>query len=52
MTDGTMLDGVRRFPGGVITQSIIMRSKTGTVRIIQTEHHLRRKSSVVPHFNR
>ena len=52
VTDGTMLDGVRRFPAGVITQSIIMRSKTGTVRIIQTEHHLRRKSTVVPHFNR
>ncbi|HEX6143694.1 MAG TPA: class II fructose-bisphosphatase, partial [Geminicoccaceae bacterium] len=45
VTDGTMLAGVRRFPGGVITESIIMRSKTGTVRIIKTEHHLHRKSS-------
>ena len=45
-----MLAGVRRFPDGVITESINMRSKTGTVRVIRTEHHLRRKSSVVPHF--
>jgi fructose-1,6-bisphosphatase II / sedoheptulose-1,7-bisphosphatase len=52
VTDGTMLAGVRRFPAGVITESIIMRSKTGTVRIIRTEHHLRQKSEVVPHFNR
>jgi fructose-1,6-bisphosphatase II / sedoheptulose-1,7-bisphosphatase len=50
VTDGTMLDGVRRFPGGVTTESIIMRSKTGTVRIIRTEHNLRLKGEVVPHF--
>ena len=50
VTDGTMLDGVRRVPGGVTTESIIMRSKTGTVRIIRTEHSLQRKSVVVPHF--
>jgi fructose-1,6-bisphosphatase II / sedoheptulose-1,7-bisphosphatase len=50
VTDGTMLAGVRRFPGGVITESIIMRSKTGTVRVIETEHHLQRKQAVVPQF--
>ena len=50
VTDGTMLKGVRRFPGGITTESIVMRSKTGTVRVIQAEHHLRRKSEVVPHF--
>ena len=32
VTDGTMLRGVRRFPGGATTHSIVMRSKTGTVR--------------------
>lgn len=50
VTDGTMLAGVRRFPGGVTTHSIIMRSKTGTVRLIETEHYLQRKQAVVPQF--
>jgi fructose-1,6-bisphosphatase II / sedoheptulose-1,7-bisphosphatase len=50
VTDGTMLDGVRRFAGGVITQSIVMRSKTGTVRVIETEHYIARKREVVPEF--
>jgi fructose-1,6-bisphosphatase II / sedoheptulose-1,7-bisphosphatase len=50
VTDGTMLSGVRRFPGGLITQSIVMRSKSGTVRVIEAEHYLQRKSAVVPHF--
>ena len=50
VTDGTMLRGVRRFPGGVITHSIVMRSKTGTVRVIETEHYLQRKAEVVPEF--
>jgi fructose-1,6-bisphosphatase/sedoheptulose 1,7-bisphosphatase-like protein len=50
VTDGTMLSGVRAFPGGVITQSIVMRSKTGTVRVVETEHHLQRKTAAVPNF--
>jgi len=50
VTDGTMLSGVRRFPGGMITHSIVMRSKTGTVRLIETEHYLQRKTAVVPDF--
>ncbi|GBD44123.1 Fructose-1,6-bisphosphatase class 2 [bacterium HR40] len=50
VTDGTMLRGVRRIGNKICTQSIVMRSKTGTVRIIETEHNLPRKSAVVPHF--
>lgn len=50
VTDGTMLNGVRRFARGVITESIIMRSKTGTVRVITTEHYLQRKREVLPEF--
>jgi len=50
VTDGTMLKGVRRQGQKVLTSSIVMRSKTGTIRIIETEHHLPRKASVVPHF--
>jgi fructose-1,6-bisphosphatase II / sedoheptulose-1,7-bisphosphatase len=39
VTSGTMLQGVRRFSGGAKTQSIVMRSKTKTVRIINTTHY-------------
>ncbi len=39
VTDGAMVGGVRRFANGAITHSIIMRSKTGTVRRIETEHN-------------
>ena len=52
VTDGTMLKGVRRTLNGLVTESIVMRSKTGTVRQITAEHHLQRKIEVVPHFNR
>ena len=34
VTDGAMLKGVRRHAGGAYTNSVIMRSKTGTVRRI------------------
>jgi fructose-1,6-bisphosphatase II / sedoheptulose-1,7-bisphosphatase len=44
VTDGSMLRGVRRFPGGAITHSIVMRSKTGTVRMIQADHNFTRKT--------
>jgi len=44
VTDGSMLRGVRRFPGSAHTQSIIMRSLTGTVRIIEAEHNFVRKT--------
>ena len=42
VTNGTMVRGVRRFADGARTQSIIMRSKTGTVRTIETYHDWRR----------
>ena len=46
VTDGSMLRGVRRFPGGAYTHSMIMRSRTGTVRIIEAEHNFVRKTWV------
>ncbi len=46
VTDGTMLRGVRRFGSGATTQSMVMRSKTGTVRIIEARHNFRRKDWV------
>lgn len=44
VTDGAMLKGVRRFAGGAHTHSVIMRSKTGTVRRIEASHNFTRKS--------
>ncbi|MCL6607588.1 MAG: class II fructose-bisphosphatase [Geminicoccaceae bacterium] len=52
VTDGTMLKGVKRIGQKIVTQSIVMRSKTGTVRLIEAEHNLSRKAGVVPHFAR
>jgi fructose-1,6-bisphosphatase II len=41
ITDGEFLGGVRYTSFGAISHSIVMRGKSGTVRIIETEHHLR-----------
>jgi fructose-1,6-bisphosphatase II len=38
VTDGAMLRGVRFVPGGAVTHSIVMRSKSGTVRTIEAHH--------------
>jgi len=46
VTDGSMLRGVRRWSSGASTQSIIMRSKTGTVRTISAEHNFSKKSLI------
>lgn len=43
VTDGTMLRGVRRFQDGGTTHSMVMRSKTGTVRVIEAQHNFARK---------
>ena len=42
VTDGSMVRGVRRFAGGAFTSSMVMRSKTGTVRTIEAEHDIAR----------
>jgi fructose-1,6-bisphosphatase II / sedoheptulose-1,7-bisphosphatase len=38
VTTGAMLKGVRRFHGGAITHSLVMRSKSHTVRYIEAHH--------------
>ena len=40
VTDGDLLRGVRYSGGGAHTQSIVMRSKSGTVRVIEAYHRL------------
>ena len=47
VTSGALLKGVHRFPGGAITHTLIMRSKTGTVRTIEAHHNFRRKPFVL-----
>jgi fructose-1,6-bisphosphatase II / sedoheptulose-1,7-bisphosphatase len=45
VTNGSMLEGVRKYDGYATTHSIIMRSKTGTIRTIKAEHYFGKKSS-------
>jgi fructose-1,6-bisphosphatase II / sedoheptulose-1,7-bisphosphatase len=46
VTNGTWLQGVRRFPGGAVTHSIVMRSKSGTVRTIEARHNFNVKGAM------
>jgi fructose-1,6-bisphosphatase II len=39
VTDGDLLKGVRYTSTGAYTHSIVMRSKSGTIRFVSTEHH-------------
>ena len=48
VTNGAMLRGVRRFPGGAFTHSVVMRSKTGTVRYVEAKHDFTRKQPFAP----
>jgi fructose-1,6-bisphosphatase II / sedoheptulose-1,7-bisphosphatase len=47
VTGGPMLRGVRRFGSGAITHSIVMRSKSGTVRYIEGHHNFETKPWMV-----
>jgi fructose-1,6-bisphosphatase II / sedoheptulose-1,7-bisphosphatase len=39
VTDGSLLDGVKRLPGGkMTTESVVMRASSGTVRWVKGEH--------------
>ena len=38
VTNGTLLQGVTEVPGGQTSHSLVMRSKTGTIRKIETFH--------------
>ncbi len=46
VTPGAMLRGVRRFGDGAVTHSIVMRSKSGTVRYIEAHHNFTTKTWV------
>jgi fructose-1,6-bisphosphatase II len=40
ITDGEMLRGVRYQAGGARTHSLVMRSRSGTIRLIESEHKI------------
>jgi fructose-1,6-bisphosphatase II len=44
VTSGDLLRGVRYRAGGAHTQSIVMRSKSGTIRVIESYHRLEKLS--------
>ena len=46
VTSGSMLKGVRRFHNGAETHSIVMRSKTGTVRWVSAHHNFSVKTGL------
>ena len=43
VTDGDYLRGVHFFPGGATTQSVVMRSKSRTIRIFNATHYFEHK---------
>ena len=45
ITDGELLRGVRYHGGGADTHSLVMRSRSGTIRSIRSEHKLRKLKS-------
>jgi fructose-1,6-bisphosphatase II / sedoheptulose-1,7-bisphosphatase len=40
VTDGSLLEGVKRRKNCVTTESVVMRASTGTVRWVRGEHRL------------
>jgi fructose-1,6-bisphosphatase II len=46
VTSGDLLQGVEYVSGGATSESLVMRSRSGTVRRIQTEHHWRKLGDV------
>ena len=48
VTNGSLLRGVRRFSGGAFTHSMVMRSRSGTVRYVEAVHNFDRKTGFDP----
>ncbi|MDG5488353.1 class II fructose-bisphosphatase [Sphingomonas sp. FW199] len=40
VTDGSLLDGVKRLNGKLVTESVVMRASSGTVRWVKGEHRI------------
>lgn len=48
VTDGYLLDGVRYWPDGATTYSMIMRSRSGTLRYIEAQHRFEKLERFSP----
>jgi fructose-1,6-bisphosphatase II len=46
VTTGALLRGVQYRPGGAVTDSLVMRSRSGTVRRIEAQHALEKLSQI------
>jgi len=46
VTNGPLLSGVQYVPGGAVTDSIVMRSRSGTVRRISAQQSLEKLSAL------
>ncbi len=46
VTTGELLQGVQYVAGGAVSDSLVMRSRSGTVRRIRTEHHWRKLQGI------
>jgi fructose-1,6-bisphosphatase II len=46
VTDGALLRGVRFQDGSALTESIVMRSRSGTIRRVSAEHRLEKLSQL------
>ena len=46
VTTGELLKGVEYVAGGATSESLVMRSRSGTVRRIQTDHHWRKLQQI------
>ncbi|WP_282072651.1 class II fructose-bisphosphatase [Janibacter hoylei] len=48
ITDGELLRGVRYRAGGATTESLVMRSKSGTIRVVEAHHNLTKVERLSP----
>jgi fructose-1,6-bisphosphatase II len=48
VTDGALLRGVRYLAGGCRTESLVMRSRSGTIRRIEADHPAQKLARLVP----
>jgi fructose-1,6-bisphosphatase II len=48
ITDGNLLDGVRYWPDGATTYSMVMRGRSGTVRSVEAEHRFEKLERFSP----
>jgi fructose-1,6-bisphosphatase II len=48
ITDGALLQGVKYFPDGATTHSMVMRSRSGTLRYVDAEHRFEKLERFSP----